>query len=84
MSDELELETIFRCKNALDLGLVRGILEDAGIPYLLNGQRFGPVTSIRAFPALTGDTPFEVQVARDRAAEARALVARLKIEERRE
>ncbi len=80
MADELELETILQCKDALELGLARGILENAGIPYLLRGQRFGPTSSVRAFPALTGDAPFEVQVAKDRAGEARALVAQLKTE----
>jgi hypothetical protein len=78
MTDDLELETILKCKDALELGLARGILEDAGIPYLLNGQQFGRTSSIRAFPRLTGDMPFEVQVAKDRAAEARELVAHLK------
>ena len=80
MADELELETIIKCKDAMELALARGILEDAGIPYLLNGQRFGPASSIRVFPALTGDAPFEVQVAKDRAEEARTLVAQLKTE----
>jgi hypothetical protein len=80
MAGELELETIHKCEDALKLGLVRGILEDAGIPYLLKG-RFGPASSIRAFPALTGDMPFEVQVAKDCAEEARALVAQLQEEE---
>ena len=80
MADQLELETILKCKDALQLGLARGILEDAGIPYLLNGQQFGPTSSIRAFPGLTGDMPYEVQVAKDRAGEARALVAQLKSE----
>jgi hypothetical protein len=56
LADELELETILKCKDALKLGLARGILEDAGIPYLLNGQRFGPASSIRAFPALNVET----------------------------
>jgi hypothetical protein len=80
MADELELETILKCENALKLALARGILEDAGIPYILKGQRGGTASSIRAFPALTGDMPFEVQVAKGQAEEARTLVAQLKAE----
>jgi hypothetical protein len=80
MADELELEAVLECKDALQLGLARGILEDAGIPYLLNGKTFGRTSSIRAFTAFTRDMPFEVQVAKDRAGEARALLAHLKTE----
>jgi len=57
--------------------MARGLLEDAGIPYMLNGQRFGPASAKRAFTAFTGDMPYRVQVAADRSEEARALVAHL-------
>ena len=76
----LSLRQYSNAKMPWNWGWRRGILEDAGIPYLLNGQQFGLTSSIRAFPGLTGDMPFEVQVAKDRADEARALVAQLKTE----
>jgi len=77
MAEAMELVTVLECDNAVQLYAAEGILEDAGIPYLLNGQRFGPASKTRAFAAFTGDMPFRVQVAADRADEARALVAHL-------
>ncbi len=72
-----ELVTVLEIGNSVQLGLAEGTLEEAGIPYLLNGQRFGPTSKTRAFMAFTGDVPFRLQVARDRAAEAQALLANL-------
>ena len=76
----LSLRQSSNAKMPCNLGWPRGILEDAGTPYLLKGQQFGLTSSIRAFPGLTGDMPFEVQVAKDRAEEARSLVAQLETE----
>ncbi len=77
MSSEVELVTILECASATHLALARSLLEDAD-PYMLNGERFGPASEQRAFIAFTGDAPFRLQVAHDRATEARALVAHLK------
>jgi hypothetical protein len=74
---QADLVTVLECGNSVQLGLAEGTLEEAGIPYLLNGQRFGPTSKTRAFMAFTGDVPFRLQVARDRATEAHALLAHL-------
>jgi hypothetical protein len=78
MAQDVELVTILETTDATQLALAEGLLEDAGIPYLLNGSKWGPVSKIRAMPALTGDAPFQIQVARHQAAAAEERIAHLR------
>jgi Putative prokaryotic signal transducing protein len=76
---DLELVAILECENSVKLALAEGILDDAGIPYFVNSRWWGPVSKHRAnyVKALGGEFPLRIQVASDRAAEARALLAHL-------
>jgi hypothetical protein len=76
-TQDLELVTVLVASNLTELALAQGILEDSGIPYLLNGRKWGPVSKYRTSMAFMGDAPLTIQVASDRAPEARALVAPL-------
>ena len=75
-----DLTTILVCKDPVQLALAQGILDDAGIPYILNSRSWGPVSNVRAayVTAFGLDAPFTVQVATERAAGASELVAHLR------
>jgi hypothetical protein len=69
---DLELVTVLEANDPVLLGLAKGLLEDAGIPFYSIGSelgvRFGPVTPYA--------NPWQsIQVGADREAEARALLA---------
>jgi len=70
---DLELVTILECANPSQFALVQGILDDAGIPFLVNGRAPGPD------PIHGIDARFHlaIQVPSDQANEARGLVASL-------
>jgi hypothetical protein len=67
----VEVVTVLESNDPVLLGLAKGLLENAGIPFYARGSeygvRFGPVTPFA--------NPWEsIQVPADREAEARALV----------
>ena len=70
--ENLELVTVLECSNAAQLALARGILDDAGIPYLLND--YGGSTS-RLGEYNAHRSSVTIQVASDRAREAQDLLA---------
>jgi Putative prokaryotic signal transducing protein len=74
---DLELVPVLECENSVKLALAEGLLEDAGIPYLLNGRVWGVGSKFRPPKPYLLMEPFTIQVPNDRADEARALLAHL-------
>jgi hypothetical protein len=70
----LDLVTVLECSNSVSMSLAQGTLDDAGIPYVINGLAFGPNLEYR--PSIA-DIPCRIQVAGDRADQARELLAPL-------
>ena len=73
--ESLELVPVLACSNAAQLALARGILDDAGIPYLLHD--YGGSTS-RLGEYNAHRSSVTIQVASDRASEAQDLLALFK------
>lgn len=70
---DLEIETVVACDNPAELALAKAILEEAGIPYLVEGESIGErLESLNPFPEAWNRT--RIAVASDRAAEARAIL----------
>jgi hypothetical protein len=71
--ENLELVPVLACGNAAQLALARGVLDDAGIPYLLND--YGASVSRLGEHGVYWGSSATIQVASDRAREAQALLA---------
>jgi hypothetical protein len=68
---DLELVTVLECNNAVATALAKATLEEAGIPFCTQGEELGP--------RMEALSPYfhpwcRFQVAREREAEARALL----------
>jgi hypothetical protein len=66
----LELVVVFETNDRVQLSMARGMLEDAGIPFYLNGQIATLVQDIDPFLFKW----IKIQIARDREEEARKLL----------
>jgi len=69
----LDLVVVLETNDRIQLALVKGLLEGAGIPFFILGQIATLVTDVDGFLKKW----VRVQVPRDREAEARALLAEL-------
>jgi len=69
----LDLVEILETQDAIQLAMVKGLLEDAGIPFFLRGQITRLVNDVDPFI----QKHMRVQVPRDREAEARELIEML-------
>jgi hypothetical protein len=67
----LELVTVLECDSSVSVSLAQGTLDEAGIPYLINGLPWGPLMEYR--PSIA-DVPCRIQVAKDKADQARVLL----------
>jgi hypothetical protein len=70
----LGLVVVLETNDSFQLALVKGLLEEAGIPFFILGQITTLVTDVDGFLKKW----VRVQVPRDREAEARALLAELR------
>ncbi len=71
----LELVVLLETNDQIQLSMVKGLLDDAGIPYFVLGQITTLVNDINPFLYKT----VKVQVPKDREAEAKALLETLEV-----